>query len=267
MKSAVAGIALVTMVHGAMADPLEERIMALAATSPIARYDWHGRGVAPLGYTKGMAVAWARTYGLWKKATPETKLMAMANTHLASTDALSWYAGIFEDNGMDNSRAGADTLRHLFVLLMGLGMRESSGKFCEGRDFSARNVSADTAEAGLFQMSWDAHIASIEIVNVFEAYREEYDDLLHIFHEDVHCAPGDLRNWGVGVGREFQEVCKGSPMCAILTAGVGLRTIRRHWGPINRREAEVRKEADRLFMQIQNMVDGIDMVAAGEPRG
>ena len=46
-------------------------------------------------------------------------------------------------------------LRRLFVLLMGLGMRESSGQYCEGRDRSAHNTSADTAEAGLFQVSFD----------------------------------------------------------------------------------------------------------------
>jgi len=40
---------------------------------------------------------------------------------------------------------------------MGLGMRESSGRYCEGRDRNANNVTSDTAEAGLFQMSWDIH--------------------------------------------------------------------------------------------------------------
>ena len=34
--------------------------------------------------------------------------------------------------GMDNSNDGADTLRHVFALLMGLGMRESSGVYVHG---------------------------------------------------------------------------------------------------------------------------------------
>lgn len=40
---------------------------------------------------------------------------------------------------------GTDTLRQLFVLLIGLGMRESSGQYCEGRDRSASNVTAEAA--------------------------------------------------------------------------------------------------------------------------
>jgi len=35
-------------------------------------------------------------------------------------------------------------------------MRESSGQYCCGRDTSEDNTTADTAEAGLFQMSWNA---------------------------------------------------------------------------------------------------------------
>ena len=46
------------------------------------------------------------------------------------------------------TRTGAVTLRHLFALILGLGMRESSGRYCEGRDMSASNVSAETAECG-----------------------------------------------------------------------------------------------------------------------
>ena len=43
---------------------------------------------------------------------------------------------------MRNDVSGTDTLRHLFVLMIGLGMRESSGRYCEGRDQSASNTSA-----------------------------------------------------------------------------------------------------------------------------
>jgi len=65
---------------------------------------------------------------------------------------------------MDNSRGGVDVLRHLFVLLTGLGMRESSGHYGEGRDASATNTSAYTAEAGLFQVSYNSHHASLLLV-------------------------------------------------------------------------------------------------------
>ena len=58
--------------------------------------------------------------------------MAKADTHNDDKDALSWYRSNFTAKGMSNEIAGADTLRHLFVLMLGLGMRESRGHHCEG---------------------------------------------------------------------------------------------------------------------------------------
>ena len=246
-------------------EELDRKIAALAANSDLARYDWRQRGRAPIGYIKGMAVAYGRVYQEWKDGTLPTTLMAMANTHLPGKDALSWIAGTFDDRDMPIDKPGADTLRALFVLLTGLGMRESSGRFCEGRDRSARNTSSDTAEAGLFQMSWDAHIASRDIVNLFDKYSSEDSDLVHIFHEGVRCSEEDLQNYGSGNGRAFQEACKANPMCAIMTTAVGLRVIRSHWGPVNRREVEIRPEADALFKQVETMVDGESMVAEVSP--
>jgi len=79
-----------------------------------------------------------------------------ANTGNRNVDALAWYAQEFQRAGMDNESSGVSTLRHVFVLLFGLGMRESSGRYCEGRDRSARNTTAASAEAGLFQISYNA---------------------------------------------------------------------------------------------------------------
>lgn len=137
-----------------------DKIIEVAANSQIARYHWLDRGVAPKGYIKGMAVVYAKVYCQLKAANPFAKEMAKANTGNSDKDALAHYAQKFRDLGMNNSVAGVDTLRHLFVLLIGLGMRESSGKYCEGRDRSASNTTAETAEAGLFQTSYNARSAS-----------------------------------------------------------------------------------------------------------
>jgi hypothetical protein len=48
---------------------------------------------------------------------------------------------------------------------------------------------------------------------------------------------------------------KSCPAFAVEAAAVGLRTIRTHWGPINRQEAELRPEPDSLFRQVQDIVD------------
>ena len=94
--------------------------------------------------------------------------MAKANTHNDSVDALSWYNSNFINLDMMNEEDGVDTMHHLFVLLMGLGMRESSGKHCEGRDRSASNSTSDTAEAGLYQTSWNANTCCTDFVNLFD---------------------------------------------------------------------------------------------------
>ena len=156
---------------------------------------------------------------------------------------------------MSNTEAGADTLRHLFVLLFGLGMRESSGRFCEGRDMSADNTTADTAEAGLFQMSWNARTASALIPQLFAAYSNGAEGFVSIFREGVECGHGDLANFGEGAGAAFQQLCKSSPAFAAESAAVGLRVLRAHWGPIRSRAAEVRPEVDRLLTQVQAIVD------------
>ena len=95
------------------------------------------------------------------------------------------------------SSPGVDVLRHLFVLLTGLGMRESSRKFCEGRDTSANNTGADTAEAGLFQVSYNSIGAHFLLATLFDQYKGS-TDLRDIFEEGVSCGNDSWKNWGRG---------------------------------------------------------------------
>src|SRR5262245_43563312 len=99
-------------------------ICRIARDSDVAAYNWSNRGTAPAGYTQGVALAFANAYRQWRVDYPPAVDMARANTHDADKDVLSWYAGKFDQAGMDNSQDGVDTLRHLWALIMGLGMRE-----------------------------------------------------------------------------------------------------------------------------------------------
>jgi hypothetical protein len=231
-----------------------DQICQLAAASELAHYSWENRGRAPLGYIKGMAVVFGVVCSKLKAGDAAAMVMAAADTGKPNTDVLSWYRARFAAEGMSNSAAGIDTLRHLFVLMIGLGMRESSGKYCAGRDTSADNVTADTAEAGLFQMSWNAHSASPLITKLFTDYSSNPDGFLSIFQEGVTCSHGDFANYGDGNGEAFQQLCKSCPAFAVEAAAVGLRVLRKAWGPINRREAEIRPEADVLLQQVQRIV-------------
>lgn len=232
------------------------RIADPASASPIASYRWANRGEAPAGYIKGMAVSYAKAYHNFSAGNAYAVEMAKAATDDASTDALKHYEDVFKKAGMDNAKAGPDTLRHLFTLMLGLGMRESSGRYCEGRDRSADNTTAETAEAGLFQTSYNARQASPLLPKLFKdfaaAATPSYADT---FKEGVRPKGAELDNYGAGDGRDFQKLTKECPFFAVQFAAVGLRNIRKHWGPINRRQAEVKPEAEAMFAEVQKRVD------------
>jgi hypothetical protein len=237
-----------------------DTILQIAADSDIARYEWLGRGRAPIGYIKGMALTFARVYCNWKNGGPTAREMAKAVTSDPGRDALAFYRQQFAELGMDNSIAGVDTLRHVFVLLLGLGMRESSGNYCEGRDTTADNTTADTAEAGLFQMSFNARAAHPLMPQLFARYSANPGaGFLEVFKEGAHCDSSDFENFGSGPGRDFQELCKKCPAFAAEFAAVGLRNIRKHWGPINTQKAQVRAASDDLFKRVQAAVDSADL--------
>jgi hypothetical protein len=241
----------------------EAHIISLAGQSALAKYTWGGRGRAPLGYIKGIALSYGRVYTKLKSGDPAALDMAKKATNDTAHDALAWYAAIFKKAGLDNSISGVNTLRHLFVLLTGLGMRESSGSYCCGRDMTARNVQADTCEAGLFQQSFNSCTASPLLPKIFAAYNGNHDDhgYIDVFKEGVRCSKADLSNYGSGNGYDFQELAKTCPAFAVEFAAVGLRHLRKHWGPIVRREAQVRPEADMLFHQVEGLVDVVPPTA------
>lgn len=240
----------------------QDDIKEIAKTSSIAAYSWKDRGKAPAGYTQGMALAFATSYRRLKGGDSVGVEMAKANTHNDSKDAISWYNSDFKAKGMTNETAGPDTLRHLYVLLLGLGMRESSGKHCEGRDMSATNTTSDTCEAGLFQTSYNAHTCSGQFDKLFsEASAGQSPCYLEAFKQGVSCSASSWSCYGSGNGLKFQELCKSCPTFAAETCAITLRNLRQHYGPINRKEAEIKTEADQMFLQVQEYVDQMEAIA------
>ncbi|HEY5779024.1 MAG TPA: SH3 domain-containing protein [Terrimicrobiaceae bacterium] len=236
-----------------------DEISKIASTSAIAHYKWKDRGVAPLGYTNGMALVFASVYCKLKAGDPAAMEISKADTGNRNVDALAWYAQEFRRAGMDNEGSGVSTLRHVFVLLFGLGMRESSGRYCEGRDRSARNTTAASAEAGLFQTSYNATRAHPRLQQIFEQYLANPSDFVDVFKKGVRCTASDLENFGSGRGKEFQRLSKECPAFATEFAALGLRVIRAHWGPITRREVEIRPECNTMLLEVQHAVDTLDL--------
>jgi hypothetical protein len=240
-------------------DEAIDTITNIARTSAAADIQWKDRGAAPRGYIKGMALVFARCYCKLKAGDPAAIAMAQANTGDNNRDALAWYAQKLNNAGLNVEATGAPTLRHLFVLLIGLGMRESSGRYCEGRDRSTSNTTADTAEAGLFQTSFNARTASPLLPKIIQVYNASPDGFLKVFKEGVTSKPKDLENFGSGAGKDFQKLSKESPAFAAEFAAVILRNQRTHWGPINRKEAEIKPACNDMLKMVQNAVDNLDI--------
>jgi hypothetical protein len=239
----------------------QQLIASMAASSEIAKYNWKDRGVAPRGYITGMAITWSTVLRKWMNNNSAALEMAKANSHDPNKDALSWYKGVFDEHKMIIDVDGVDTLRSLFVLQIGHGMRESSGKHCVGRDMSADNVDPMTCEAGLFSMSWNASSSSPEIQKLFDEYSHERGSLICAgshFAEGVNCSAAEWRCYGTGAGRSYQQLAKSCPQFAVETSAIALRKLRKHFGPINRYEVEVRDEANFLLLSVQDLILGKD---------
>lgn len=241
---------------------INKAVIDITAASTCADYYWADRGDAPLAYTTGMGLVFAGAFCHLDRSDVAT--VAAAKTADTEHDALAWYEEIFADLSMDNSVDGADTLRHAYTLLIGLGMRESSGEHCCGRDQSADNVTADTAEAGLFQTSYNSHNFSDELDTLYAHWKILYNMafpvacLLDIFSEDVYCSAADWENYGTGEGVIFQEMEKSCPAFAAEYAAFMLRVSGGslgHYGPLRRHEAEVRPECDAMFGEIQALIE------------
>jgi len=170
---------------------------------------------------------------------------------------LNVYRDEFDELGMSNEADGADTLRHLFALMLGHGMRESSGQHCCGRDQSADNTTAETCEAGAFQTSWNAHsVSDPEFTDLLDEYAEGLSPgYLDAFSEGVSCSASDWDNYGSGTGAEFQQLSKNAPAMSAEHCGLTLRVLCNHYGPIIRHETELKLEADQMFKLVQDYVD------------
>jgi peptidoglycan hydrolase-like protein with peptidoglycan-binding domain len=239
-------------------------IVKIAENSLIADYSWKDRGKAPSGYIAGVALSFALAATKLLEGAPAAIAAAQADRNQPDYDALSWYRSKFESMDMDNSQDGIDTLRHLFVMILGLGMRESSGRYCEGRDMSADNVSADTAEAGLFQTSWNIRSCSQYISPLLGRYWANPNGFLTQFKKGVTIKENELGNYGSGAGAQYQFLSKYAPAFHVFVTAIGMRFLRQHWGPINRSEVEIKADADHMLLDVQDILseDAAETVAA-----
>jgi len=227
----------------------DSRIAEIAASSACARHRWPDRGRAPVGYIKGMALVYAKSFCESRAGGSAVDIMRrplMRN----GQDALVRYQSDLAAHGVDTNNA-TERLRALYTLGIGLGMRESSGNTTEGRDLTARNPTAASAEAGLFQTSFDSFDLSPALSQLNDQYRANTGAcLLDTFKEGI---PRVITRpvFGTGPGADYQRFTRECPAFATEYAMVMLRVRRTHFGPVNRHEVEYFQPCNDMLKQVE----------------
>jgi kumamolisin len=246
-----------------------DALKKIARNSLVARYPWKGRGRAPTAYLDGMAVCFADFYCRLGAGEATATAAAAPVVGGYELDALFWYRDQFDDARLDGLDTAEGRLRLLFVLMIGLGMRETSGQYCVGRDTDVKdgsNKQHDTAEAGLFQMSYNITYRRPQLQAVVTKFTApgavcRFD----LFSPGASCAAEDAITWGNPdePGYAFQRRMKACPAFAVELAALAMRSRRDHWGPLTRRQAEVLGITDAMLRAIEAAIDAASAVAPG----
>jgi len=236
----------------------EQAVSNIADASQCRRYNFAGRGQAPAGFLRGLAITFAKAVCDPNRADVVT--VGSATLGAATTDALNWYGATLTAK-LGARTAGLTTVRQLYTLLVGLGMRESSGVYCTGRDMSASFSSADTAEAGLFQTSWGAHTKSPLMTSLYNTYLSSTNGCASSYFKGgvPTCSASNLKNWGTTTqdGYRWQALTKNCPAFAAEYAAVLLRYnggSKGEWGPLRTKAAEVVPACHDMFKAVQAYV-------------
>ena len=113
----------------------------------------------------------------------------------------------------------------------------------------------------MFQTSWNIKGRSAAIAPLLDDFWANPTGFLPTFKEGVVASANNLSCYGSGDGARYQWLSRFCPLFHILVTGVGLRTLRQHWGPINRREVSVQPEAETLLLAVQDLVRAYEAVA------
>lgn len=232
-------------------------LAVVTAAKDVTGYSWNDRGRSPRAYLDGTTLTFARAYCQSNRS--DVKVVS-AKPSGSSSDALVFLKSKFDASGLANT-GGVDTLRHVYVLVLGLGIRESSGRHCCGRDTSDHTASnaakASTVEGGAWQTSHDSIGASPELSKLFAKYRASSEGcLLEVFSKGVTCNATNWKNLGVGAeGLAFQKLSKECPAFTAEYAAVMMRTRRSHYGPINTKKVEILKPVDVMLKNVQAYID------------
>ena len=247
------GLTLAVSYGGADAQSPIDEIVAIASKSKCS-------SVGPKAYINGMATVFARA--VCQPFRDDVKVVSAARgvpgTSADRTDALTWYDAKFTNLSMPNDKDGVDTLRHAYTLLVDLGLKESSGRYCLGRYLKDPFNTAESAEAGLFQASWGANKSHWSLAPMYHRYATDPSRcLLPVFSRNISCHAKEAINWGEGIGAEWQKLTKVCPAFATEYAAVVLRKSggsKGEFGPLRKKKVEIFTACDTMFARVQALI-------------
>ncbi|MDP9108097.1 MAG: hypothetical protein M3N23_03380, partial [Pseudomonadota bacterium] len=235
---------------------VEARIKDIVANSRCAAHQFPDQGTAPRSYLTGMALTYAKSYCEVKTGASTAAALLASPLRQDGRDALTRYA-------LDSSDP-IQRLRSLYTLGIGEGLRESSGNPTEGYDTSAPSHTAENAESGLFQTSYDSrNYAGVSVDGISYAGARQWLDTLTAQYQNnpALCRYAtflggqrdrNVPNIGSGPGAQFQAFSKDCPAFATEYAMVIFRLNRNHYGPIVRHEAEYAPSCAAMLQQVES---------------
>lgn len=253
---------------------MTDEIKSVVAKSSCTSYDWNNRGVAARGYVQGVAYTYARA--LCNQGLPEVMVLTKRpDMAVNANDGLLAYRSKFAFIGINESPDGVDSLRNTYGMLIGLGVRESSGKYCEGRDVSQCFVKAENAEAGLIQTSFGASRKSPVLPELFKTYAsgarscmvEDYGGPKSCkirSSNNPACPTANSDTAGIGPGADWQQLTKSCPAFAVEYGAVVIRvnggsgqggTPKGEFGPIRTGSVELHPPCFDLLREVEKIVE------------
>lgn len=221
-----------------------DEITSIALNSECAKTSHDNQGKPPKGYLKGVALSFAKAV-----CHPSSDATVIASQAVgdASKDFMAHY-------GL-NPKTSQERLAVTYSLMLGSAARESSWRWCVGKDPGASNTTSETCEAGLYQTSYNSRSASPALPKLFESSKKDKSGCFATEYKGATtCSESNLKNWGEGPGVEFQKLTKECPGFATEYHGIMVRVRRSHYGPINRKTSLVKPECTQMFKDIDQLV-------------
>jgi hypothetical protein len=237
-----------------------DEILKVADKSECGNIFWIDRGFAPRGFIKGMALTYARSVCRLQYNTAIGRALSRKNSHVPETDVFAYLQKMFEDTPIyDLETDGFGPLQAVYGIGLGVGMRESSGNYCEGADI----LDSETAEytsSGLFQETHSLLEVSPLMRDLYAEYVASPERCLRdVFEEGAQCVPKAIV--GEGAPAEFQKFAKSCPAFAAELGMLSLRLVRKFYGPVGRKEAELHQSCVMMFGSVEELVFDGDVEA------